>query len=157
MGIRVLFLSRSNAARSQIAEYLLNQMGRGRFEAVSAGSMPTAVNPLAVEVLREVNIDAADAVSKPVSMFADQAFDFVINICDDSSASCEGDREGCPVLPEQRSDGCWGFGSKPEGDADEMRHYLRSVREQVTNRLRIWMAAVDKRGTGLTIRQQLQA
>jgi len=62
MTIRVLFLSKNNAERSQLAEYLLNHMGRDRFVASSAGSVPAAFNPLVVSVLKEMNIDAKDAI-----------------------------------------------------------------------------------------------
>lgn len=146
MSIRVLFLSRHNAARSQIAEYLLNQVGRGRFEAVSAGNTPRPVDPLAIRVLEEIRIDAHDAMSKPFEALGNESFDYVINICDDSTASCHGARIACPGLPGRPSNGCWGFGPKPGADEGEEAKlaYLRRVREQILNRLRIWMAAVDK-------------
>jgi arsenate reductase (thioredoxin) len=158
MSIKVLFLSRHNAARSQLAEYLLNHMGRGRFEAFSAGNVPTSVHPLAIRVLEESRINARDAVSKPLELFEDEDFDYVINICDESSASCDGRKSGCPFLPGIKSDGCWGFGSMPSGDDAEVLNYLRWVREQLTNRLRIWMPAVDKHGVepsvGIAISQR---
>jgi len=146
MSIRVLFLSRSNAARSQIAEYLLNAMGRGRFEAVSAGNAPQPIDPLAIRILDEARIDARGALSKPLESLGDARFDYIINICDESSASCPGARTDCPSLPGRTSNGCWGFGQRPSCEAgeEEALAYLRRVRDQTLNRLRIWMAAVDK-------------
>ena len=55
---RVLFLCTGNSARSQIAEAILNRLGRGRFVAESAGSHPVArVNPFAIEALRDGGIE----------------------------------------------------------------------------------------------------
>jgi len=145
MSIKVLFLSRCNAARSQIAEYLLNQMGRGMFEASSAGSTPGPINPLAIRALEEVGINAGNAFSKPLEVFSDASFDYVINICEVSTASCDGCRPDCPALPHITSSGCWGFGSPPSGEDEAAKMaYLRKVREQLTNRLRIWMPVVDR-------------
>lgn len=145
MSIKVLFLSRGNAARSQIAEYLLNQMGHGTFQASSAGSAPESVHPLAIRVLEEMGIDAGDAFSKPLELISDKSFDYVINICDVSTASCDGCKPDCPALPQIENSGCWGFGSLPSGEDEEaMLSYLRKVREQLTNRLRIWMPVVDR-------------
>lgn len=151
MSIKVLFLSRKNAARSQIAEYLLNHIGHGRFEAASAGNAPATVHPLVIKVLEESRIDARGAISKPLELFEDEYFDYVINICDESSASCDGHKSDCPFLPGVKSDGCWGFGAMPsEGENEvETLKYLRSIREQIINRLRIWMPAVDKRMAGV--------
>jgi protein-tyrosine-phosphatase len=40
--IHVLFLSTHNAARSMLAEAILNELGLGQFKAYSAGSTVTA-------------------------------------------------------------------------------------------------------------------
>jgi protein-tyrosine-phosphatase len=54
---RVLFVCVHNSARSQMAEAFLNTMAGQKYEAVSAGLEPGELNPLAVEVMREVGID----------------------------------------------------------------------------------------------------
>ena len=89
---RVLFLCTGNSARSQMAEGLMRHMAGDRFEVFSAGTRPVGVNPLAVEVLREIGIDISQHRSKSVDEFAGQQFDYVITVCDNA-------RESCPILP----------------------------------------------------------
>lgn len=55
--MKVLFVCVHNSARSQMAEAFLNKLGGDRFQAESAGLEPGALNPLAVEVMREIGID----------------------------------------------------------------------------------------------------
>jgi arsenate reductase len=84
----VLVLCTGNSARSQMAEGLLRHFGGGAVEVYSAGTKPVGVNPLAVEALREVNIDIAAQRSKSVSVFANQNFDTVITVCDSAAEQC---------------------------------------------------------------------
>ena len=90
--IRVLFLCTHNSARSQMAEGFLRVKGFNQIEVFSAGTDPTPVNPLAIQVMREFNIDIHEQQSKSVELFLDQSFDFVITVCDRA-------RESCPVFP----------------------------------------------------------
>ena len=54
---KVLFICVHNSARSQMAAALLNKRCGEFFEAHSAGLEPGTLNPLAVKVLREMDID----------------------------------------------------------------------------------------------------
>ena len=54
---RVLFVCVHNSARSQMAEAFLNQLGKGKFFAESAGLEPGKLNPLVVRVMSEIGID----------------------------------------------------------------------------------------------------
>src|SRR6266446_7070970 len=54
---KVLFICVHNSARSQMAAALLNNRCGEYFEAKSAGLEPGMLNPLPVEVLREMEID----------------------------------------------------------------------------------------------------
>jgi arsenate reductase len=50
---KVLILYTGNSARSQMAEGLLRNMARDKFEVASAGVAPSHVRPEAIEVMRE--------------------------------------------------------------------------------------------------------
>jgi protein-tyrosine-phosphatase len=51
-----------------MAEAIFNKLKPGGFRAISAGTKPAEeVNPLVVQVLREIGIDASNAKPKPIS------------------------------------------------------------------------------------------
>lgn len=83
--MRVLFLCTGNSCRSQMAEGLLRRLGGEKFEARSAGTIPSFVHPRAAEVMAELGIDISQHRSKHVSEFAGETFDFVISLCGESN------------------------------------------------------------------------
>lgn len=124
--LRVLFLCTHNSARSQMAEGLLRAMYGDLYEVYSAGTHPTRVHPLAVEVMREIGIDIASHRSKSVEEFEGQWFDVVVTVCDRAV-------EACPVFTNARHRLHRSFpdpsiqGTTPE----ERREAFRRVRDQI--------------------------
>jgi arsenate reductase len=110
--IRVLFVCTHNSARSQIAEALLGRYGGADFEAHSAGTEATRVNPYAVRVLAELGIDWSQARSKVIDEFLDQRFDYVITVCDRARATC-------PVFPGSVNSLHWGLDDPSEVDGTD--------------------------------------
>ncbi len=93
-GIKVLVLCTGNSCRSVMAEALINALGRGRYQAWSAGSHPAgSVHPKSIETLKRHGIDPGQPRSKSWSEFADQSFDLVITVCDQAAG------ESCPLFP----------------------------------------------------------
>ncbi|OII64651.1 phosphotyrosine protein phosphatase [Streptomyces sp. CC53] len=90
----VLFVCVHNAGRSQMAAAWLTHLAGDRVEVRSAGSAPAdAVNPAAVEAMREVGIDMSAEVPKVLTVEAVKASDVCITMgCGDT----------CPVFPGKR-------------------------------------------------------
>jgi arsenate reductase len=85
---RILFLCTHNSCRSQMAEGVVNHFLGDRFQAFSAGTEATQVNPLAIRVLAELGIDISGQRSKTIDEFASQSFDHVVTLCDDANDKC---------------------------------------------------------------------
>lgn len=130
-----------------MAEHLLNHFGRGQFEAKSAGSKPKDVHPMTVESLQELHIDASAAQSHHISEFAGERFDYVINVCEQTRSSCDlGCSDSCPSFPGYGKRICWSFEDVLHKDRSEegMAKEFRRIRNEIANRIRIWMPAVEK-------------
>lgn len=129
--ISVLFVCNGNSARSQIAEALLARFGGRDFDALSAGTRPRRVHPLAVRALAEVGIDWHAARAKSVTELVDRRFDYVITLSNSA-------REECPSLSGPHSSLHWHLEdpSTIEGSEDRRLEAFRATRTELTTRLR---------------------
>lgn len=84
---KMLFICTHNSARSQMAEGLMNHFLGDRYEAFSAGTEQTMVNPFAVEAMKELGIDTSPHRSKTVEEFRGSSFDCVVTVCDSARES----------------------------------------------------------------------
>jgi arsenate reductase len=128
--VRVLFLCTHNSARSQMAEGLLRELARDRFEVYSAGTEATLVRPLAIRAMEESGIDISGQESKALDVYLDQPFDYVITVCDEAN-------EACPFFPGAESRLHWSFAdpSQAEGSEDERLAVFRRVRDEIKERI----------------------
>jgi arsenate reductase len=78
-----------------MAEAFLNKLAGHKFEAESAGLEPGELNPLAVEVMREVGIDISrNKIKSAFDLYQrGELFSYVITVCDEKAA------QRCPVFP----------------------------------------------------------
>jgi arsenate reductase len=131
---RVLFLCTHNSARSQMAEGFLRAMADDRFEAGSAGTEKTSVNPLAIRAMAERGIDLGGHTSKVYSDLAPPSWDYLITVCDDAN-------ERCPWVPGSVKRLHWSFPdpSRATGTEEERLAVFRRVRDQIQERLTGWL------------------
>ena len=84
---RVLFLCTGNSCRSQIAEGLARKY-LNNYTIESAGTNPETVNPIAIEVMREIDIDLSNHYSKSITDEQIKSFDIAITLCGDAKDKC---------------------------------------------------------------------
>ena len=91
--LKVLVVCTGNSCRSIMAEALINNLGRGRYRAWSAGSVPTGfVHLKSIETLQRHGVDPGQKRSKSWNEFAEESFDLVITMCDQAAG------ESCPLF-----------------------------------------------------------
>lgn len=132
---RVLVLCTHNSARSQMAERLLRDLGRDRFEVASAGTVATAVHPLAARVMEEIGLDLEGHSSKTLERYLGERWDYVITVCDQAG-------ERCPLFPGPARRIHWSFedpSAATGSEADRLATFRR-VRDAIRDRLRAWLA-----------------
>ena len=131
---RVLFLCTGNSARSQMAEGLLRHGGGDSFEVFSAGTKPTHVRPEAITVMRELRIDISGQRSKSVDEFTNQAFDYVITVCDNA-------KESCPIFPGRSNRIHWSIEDPAavEGSEEQRLAAFRRIRDELREGLRSFL------------------
>jgi protein-tyrosine-phosphatase len=137
--LNVLFLCTHNAARSILAEALLNTLGKGRFKAYSAGSEPRPdglPHPLTLRALQHASVDTADLRSKSWDEFAGPdapRMDLVITVCDNVAG------ETCPVWPGHPAVAHWGYPDPSAGQAEDEKklEVFHQVMESMRLRLEL--------------------
>lgn len=138
--VKVLFVCLRNRARSQMAEAFLKKTGEGLFIAESAGLEPGELNPLAVEVMKEVGIDISQNPARSVFDLYKQGklYSYVIAVCDTSSA------QRCPLFPGYTVRMEWPFDDPEDfpGTYEERLAKTRALRDQIEQKVREFVSMV---------------
>jgi arsenate reductase (thioredoxin) len=114
-----------------MAEGFLRALGGDRYDAHSAGTQPSALNAMAIEVMREAGIDISGQRSKNAGEYLGQHFAHVITVCDNA-------REHCPIFPGTSRREHWPFEdpAHAKGSPVEVREVFRRVRDEIGAKVR---------------------
>ncbi|MFO8234057.1 MAG: arsenate reductase ArsC [Bacteroidales bacterium] len=86
--MKLLILCTGNSCRSQMAEGFLKSFDTNP-DVYSAGTKPEkAVNPRAIQVMKEKKIDISGNQPENVDKYIDESFDYVITVCDSAKETC---------------------------------------------------------------------
>jgi arsenate reductase (thioredoxin) len=153
----VLFLCTGNSARSILAEAILNQVGKGKFRAFSAGSHPAGVvNPYALALLERMHIGTEGARSKSWDEFAAPdapRLDFVFTVCGNAAG------ETCPVWLGQPVTAHWGVEDPAAVQGDDLARTtaFRQAFSVLDHRIRIFaslpLAMLDRQRLTTQVRE----
>ncbi len=130
---KVLFVCIHNSARSQIAEAYLNLLGKGKFNAESAGLEPGKLNPYVVAVMQESGIDISHHPTTSVfDLFKEgRKYDAVVTVCDAANS------ERCPIFPGKTKRIAWSFEDPASftGSKEEIMEKTRKVRDEIKDKI----------------------
>jgi arsenate reductase (thioredoxin) len=140
--IKVLFICIHNAARSQMAEALLNHLYGTRFAAESAGLEASGkLNPYAVSVMRELGIDISDKKTRKVFdvFLTGKLYEYVITVCETAA-------EKCPVFPGVTKRLQWSFPDPAtlNGSPEEILTETRAIRDAIRSKIETWVLSLEK-------------
>ncbi len=151
----VLFLCTRNSARSIMAEAILGNIGKGRFNAYSAGSDPAPEPmPEVIDRLKHLGHDVSGLRSKSWNEFSGPSaprMDFVIALCDTPHGQV------CPDLGEKFANVAWPLPDPVDfkGSPAERVTLLNELYAMVRRRLEIFInlpfASLDR----MAIRKRL--
>lgn len=142
MKTKVLFLCIHNSARSQMAEAYLKKIGGDKFEVESAGLKAGNLNPFAVAVMKEEDIDISSNQTNDVFDFFKQGklYRYVITVCDKEAS------DRCPIFPGMSEKINWSFPdpSSFNGTEEEKLQKTREVRDQIKQAVQDFVEQLEK-------------
>ncbi|MBC8310770.1 MAG: arsenate reductase ArsC [Candidatus Marinimicrobia bacterium] len=122
---KILFLCTGNSCRSQMAEGFAKKRG---WDAYSAGTHPEiAVNPNAIQVMKEIGLDISQHKPESLHSFSEFHFNIVASVCDNAKKSCpifNGSSDS--IIHQSFKDP-----ADANGSADEILNEFRNVRDLI--------------------------
>lgn len=128
--IKILFVCVENACRSQIAQGFAEALGKRKLEVYSAGSHPSShINPLAIEVMKEKDIDLSGRRPKGLNDLPPIEMNYLVTM------GCE---ETCPAVPAKKIIE-WDIPDPKRKSID----FFREVRDLIEDRVRVLLREVE--------------
>jgi len=129
----ILFVCVENAGRSQMAEAFFKKYAGDKFDAVSAGTSPSfKLNPLAIQVMKEIGIDMTAQFPKKLSD------SMITNSSKTVNMGCM-DKESCPALfVNDVLD--WNISDPKEKSIEQ----VRIIRDQIKHKILILIDSFEK-------------
>ena len=119
---KLLFVCLENSCRSQIAEAFARIHGGDEIEVFSAGSRPSgAVNPKAIEAMKEIGYDLSVHESKSLDDIPQETYDF---------AATMGCGDECPFVRAIRRED-WQIPDPKDLPRDEFRGIRNEIEQKV--------------------------
>lgn len=135
--VKVLFVCIHNSARSQMAETFLNDLGKGYYEAESAGLEKGSLNPYVVKAMAELGYDISNNQTDDVFEFwkEGRSYQAVVKVCDQING------ERCPIFPRTLINENWNLEdpSSVKGDEEAIMERTREIRDQILERVKAFI------------------
>lgn len=138
--VKVMFLCTGNSCRSQMAEGLARELGKGVLEPSSAGLLAAGVHRRAIAVMKEIGIDISKQKSKEIDIDVLRTMDVVITLC--SSAE-----EACPWTPPEIRRLHWPVKDPVAtiGSAEEVMKEFRRARDEIKANIEDFMKTLEQK------------
>jgi arsenate reductase len=128
---KLLFLCTGNSCRSQMAEGLCNYYWGNLIDCYSAGIEKHGLNPFALIVMKELDIDISHHKSKTLDDLNMSNFDYVITVCGDADKKCPTFFNSSIIIHK-------GFDDPPKlaknlKNNEEILFHYRKIRDEIKN------------------------
>jgi arsenate reductase len=122
----ILILCTGNSCRSQMADGFLSLFLHDKANVYSAGVEVHGLNPRAVKVMAEDEVDISSNTSNHLDEYLNIDFDYVITVCDHAD-------ELCPVFPggTEKIHHSFPDPAKATGTEEEILEAFRNTRDEI--------------------------
>jgi len=134
----ILFLCTGNSCRSQMAEGFAKYYLKDTYISYSAGTIPGALNEMAVKVMQELGIDISNHISKHLDSLKGIDFDVVVTVCDSAN-------EACPIFLGKTKKFHYSFEDPPKlAEALEKEEDILNIYRKVRDEIKDFIINIDK-------------